>query len=62
MADTKPGPDEITFSTEDFQTYNCPHCGKPIAKGILYHLKMNCPNCNKLVVIVGLSTNEKPLK
>lgn len=44
---------EDLILVEDFTTYYCPHCEEPVAVGILLHLKVVCPECGKLVVMVG---------
>ena len=44
---------ENSIPVKDFTTYYCPHCEEPIAVGILLHLKIVCPECEKLVAMVG---------
>ena len=51
-------PDPEKEKSEEFTTYYCPHCQEPLAFGTLYHLKVICPNCAKLFVMVGLGQEE----
>ena len=50
-------PDPEKEKSEEFTTY-CPHCQEPLAFGTLYHLKVICPNCAKLFVMVGLGQED----
>jgi len=51
-------PDPEKEKSEEFTTYYCPNCQEPLAFGTLYHLKVICPNCKNLFVMVGLDQDD----
>ena len=53
--DEKAAENKNSFQKKNYITYHCPHCEEPFAEGVLLNIKVICPNCEKLIIILEMT-------